>query len=245
MPEVHVIDDLPALALNILDESEKMRVTQHISACADCQLEWQAYRDTVGALGEVSKRKDPPPALRQAILRQAEASIAAQAPARAAAPSPRPTWMDTLRRLITPSPALGMAGLALILVLAAGNILLLRQVDNLSSMQRHGYQSVLLTGTSKAPAARGMVVYTVDGKSGFLVVNSMQTLPQEKQYQLWLIKDNKRTSGGVFSVEADGYHVIEINSPIPLTSYDAFGITIEPAGGSPGPTGDKVLGGKF
>jgi anti-sigma-K factor RskA len=29
----------------------------------------------------------------------------------------------------------------------------------------------------------------------------------------------------------------------PLKAFSTFGITIEPAGGSPGPTGDKVLGG--
>ncbi|RJQ80137.1 MAG: anti-sigma factor [Desulfobacteraceae bacterium] len=32
-------------------------------------------------------------------------------------------------------------------------------------------------------------------------------------------------------------------SPRPLNSYRTFGITIEPRGGSPGPTGSKVLGG--
>jgi anti-sigma-K factor RskA len=30
-----------------------------------------------------------------------------------------------------------------------------------------------------------------------------------------------------------------------LDAYTDFGVTVEPAGGSPGPTGDKVLGGSF
>jgi anti-sigma-K factor RskA len=59
---------------------------------------------------------------------------------------------------------------------------------------------------------------------------------------LWLIQDGQRTSGGVFSVSDEGYGSLWISSPEPLATYSAFGITIEPAGGSPGPTGDKVLG---
>ncbi len=66
--------------------------------------------------------------------------------------------------------------------------------------------------------------------------------PDELQYQLWLIQDGQRTSGAVFSVNKYGYGSVWVSSPEPLSSYSDFGISIEPAGGSPGPTGDKVLG---
>jgi anti-sigma-K factor RskA len=62
---------------------------------------------------------------------------------------------------------------------------------------------------------------------------------------LWLINEGKRTSGGVFSVMDNGYGVLIVNSSKPLSTYQNFGITIEPFGGSSGPTGDKVLGGKI
>jgi anti-sigma-K factor RskA len=58
-----------------------------------------------------------------------------------------------------------------------------------------------------------------------------------------LIRDGQRTNGGVFSVNPDGYASLELYSPLPLIQYQAIGITIEPWGGSPGPTGPKVLGG--
>ena len=90
-----------------------------------------------------------------------------------------------------------------------------------------------------------MVVYTNDGRYGLLVVNKLTTLPDSQQYQLWLVKDGLRTDGGVFSVGKHGYFVMEIDSPERLTDYDSFGITIEPAGGSPGPTGERVLDGSF
>jgi hypothetical protein len=49
----------------------------------------------------------------------------------------------------------------------------------------------------------------------------------------------------VFSVDAGGYGTTMVTSPLPLTSYVAFGVTVEPIGDSPGPTGQKVLGGTF
>jgi anti-sigma-K factor RskA len=85
-------------------------------------------------------------------------------------------------------------------------------------------------------------VVSLDGEHGTLVVDGLAALGEEQQYQLWLIQDGQRTSGGVFSVSEEGYGSLWISSPEPLSSYSTFGITIEPAGGSPGPSGDKVLG---
>ena len=130
-------------------------------------------------------------------------------------------------------------------MLVASNIFLVNQVNRLSDMQKHGFGSVSLSSTQFAPKASGLMIYTNDGRYGLMVVNGLGQLPDGKQYQLWLTKDNVRTSGGVFSVSKYGYFVMEVHSHTLLTSYDSFGITIEPTGGSPAPPGNKVLGGKF
>ena len=70
-------------------------------------------------------------------------------------------------------------------------------------------------------------------------------LDPQHQYQLWLIQDEVRTSGAVFSVSDKGYGSVQISSAEPLGSYSTCGVSIEPSGGSPGPTGKKVLGGTF
>ncbi len=88
-----------------------------------------------------------------------------------------------------------------------------------------------------------MLVISRDGDHGTLVVDGLSALDPAQQYQLWLIRNGKRTSGGVFSVDQQGYGSLWVKSQAPLISYTSFGITIEPAGGSPGPTGKKVLGG--
>jgi len=47
----------------------------------------------------------------------------------------------------------------------------------------------------------------------------------------------------VFSTDEKSYGGTRIRAPRSLLDYSAVGITIEPTGGSPQPTGNQVLGG--
>jgi anti-sigma-K factor RskA len=137
-----------------------------------------------------------------------------------------------------------LVSLLLILALGVQN-LMLRQEPDEPQMTSGGMRIVTLRGTEAAPDATGTLVISTDGEHGTLVVDSLPPLDPTLQYQLWLIKDEQRTDGGVFSVNDEGYGAMWIYTHEPLASYPAFGITIEPAGGSPGPTGEKVLGGSL
>ena len=99
-----------------------------------------------------------------------------------------------------------------------------------------------LTATDVAPDAEGIIEIAPDGQDATLTVSGLPVLSPEEQYQLWLIVDGQRASGVVFSVDPGGSASVAIDSERPLADYAAFGITIEPAGGSPGPTGQRVLG---
>jgi anti-sigma-K factor RskA len=143
-------------------------------------------------------------------------------------------------------PAWGVASLALILALAVSNVLLWRQVNRPGiASNAQAMRSLALAGTASAPTAGGIVVISMDGEYGTLVVDNLPTLDKTQQYQLWLTQDGTRTSGAVFSVGRDGYISVPILAPEPLTHYSSFGVTVEPSGGSPHPTGAKVLGGTF
>mgnify|MGYP002390296441 FL=1 len=141
------------------------------------------------------------------------------------------------------APAWSMVSLALVVFLAISNVWLWKKVGDLELVGQ--FNLVRLTGSDYAPDASGVMVVSRDGMEGTLVVDHMPELNPAYQYQLWLIRDGVRTSGGVFSVNDDGYASLVVKSEAPLLSYDTFGITIEPFGGSPGPTGDKVLGGNL
>jgi anti-sigma-K factor RskA len=100
-----------------------------------------------------------------------------------------------------------------------------------------------LTGADAAPNARGFIYLDPSAESALLVAYRLPPLAPDRAYQLWLVSDGQRISGGVFKVDADGYGWLKVRAPQTMAAYQRAGITVEPSGGSPGPTGARVLGG--
>lgn len=236
----HVIDMIPAYALDCLNEEEKRQVGEHLAQCASCQTELDSYRHVVDELYKAVPPADPPTDLKQKILLGVQQKRAPDHLKPVV-----PGWQRLWNSMQSAAPVWAYASFVLIIVLAASNLWMLQRVNRLEASAPADFRVVNLAGTEKAPAATGLLVITNDGNMGTLVVDSMPALDEAHQYQLWLMKDNLRTSGGVFSVSKDGYGALAIKSEKPLKEYFSFGITIEPTGGSRGPTGDKVMGGKL
>jgi anti-sigma-K factor RskA len=104
-------------------------------------------------------------------------------------------------------------------------------------------RAVPLSATTEGSTATGFVLISADGEDGALIVDGLPPLEEGKQYQLWLIRNGERTSGAVFSTDESNYGGTRIRAPLSLLEYSAVGVTIEPEGGSPQPTGTRVLGG--
>ncbi len=238
----HVIELLPGYALDCLDEEDRLLVTEHLAVCPACRAELMSYQGVADQLAMAVPCSEPPADLRRRLMLHVQ-------PARPRAISqPRPAWWQQLGRSlrVLQHPAWGVASVALILALVVSNVLLWQQVNRPGiASDGQGMRSLALAGTAAAPTATGVVVISMNGEYGTLVVDRLPVLDKAQQYQLWLMRDGKRTSGAVFSVSQDGYNSVPILAPEPLTRYSSFGITIEPSGGSPDPTGTKVLGGTF
>jgi len=236
--EAHVLDLLPAYTLDCLDEDETVLVSEHLAVCADCRAELQAYQSTVDQLALAQSEVAPPPNLRTQLMTRVQPSPFPS--------QPRLSWWDSLAIFLRrTAPAWGVAGLLVILILGVSNFWLRQQLNQQAEPQTEIMRTVALSGTAVVPDASGLVVISLDGEHGTLVVDGLPPLDESHQYQLWLIEDGQRQSGGVFSVDQEGYGALWVSSPEPLSNYSAIGITIEPAGGSPGPTGDKVMGGSL
>jgi anti-sigma-K factor RskA len=106
-------------------------------------------------------------------------------------------------------------------------------------------RAIPLSPPDAASNATGFVLISADGEDGALVVDGLPPLGENQEYQVWLIRDGKRTSGAVFSTDEKNYGGTRIRAPRPLTDYSAVGITIEPTGGSDYPTGAQVLAGSL
>jgi anti-sigma-K factor RskA len=234
----NISEMIPAYALDILDPFETRLVAEHLQTCTRCQDELRAYRQVVDDLPLAMAETEPPRHLKEGIMGQV------RKPKAVSESQIQTGWWENLKeRLVFRTPAWGLVSLALILVLGASNLFLWSRLNRIEQTTSTTLASVPLTSSESIPMATGMLVISQDGEHGTLIVDGLPVLDPSQQYQLWLIKDGQRTSGGVFSVDAEGYGSLWIESPRPLVSYQGVGITIEPAGGSPGPTGDRVLGG--
>ena len=102
-----------------------------------------------------------------------------------------------------------------------------------------------VAGTDVQPEATGQLVVGRDGQTAVLFVSALPALPSEQTYQLWLIGDEGPVSEGVFMVNAEGVGVLEVEADAPVFSYEAIGVSVEPEGGSPQPTGAIVMLGEI
>lgn len=254
MTDEHITEILPAYALGVLDEADLLAVARHLPGCPTCRAELADWYRTADALSGAVPVREPSADLRRRVMERTLAASrmagSSQMPSAAAVPSKEPGapqggWWQSLRAWFALNPASVIAVL-LIVFLAVGNLLLLRQVTSMRAAQpaiRPGeIVLVRLSGTDAAPEATGYMIAKPGDNSGSLTVDGVPQLNRDQQYQVWLIKDGERTSGGVFSVDDWGYGVVQITAEHALDSYDSVGMTIEPAGGSPSPTGKKILG---
>ena len=232
--EIHVLDLLPAYVLDALTDEETSQVVEHLAGCQICQAELARLQQVADDLPLALVQITPPPRVKDNLMHTIHVSQLK------AAPSMQPTaWQKLAGFFRKPLPVLGVA---LIVLMALGNLLLWRQLNLASHQTGTSMRVIALANTQKAPGAVGTLIMDQQGDYGALVVDNLAMLTSKQQYQVWLIKDSERVSGGVFSVNPDGYASLEVLAPLPLARYDSIGITIEPFGGSPGPTGAKVLG---
>jgi len=228
MSDHHALGDLlPGFALGILEEDEELRVREHLADCPACMDDLAALREVTGSLSLAVRRVEPPAVLEEKIMQRIGASR----------PTPRrsfPAWYRTL----------GAVAAVLIVALATGNILQWRGIlPPRSSASAPGLTTAALFGVDEVRDAYGTIVLDPEDNHGVLAVRGLSNLDAAHQYQLWLIKGTERRSGGVFSVNADGYGALMLSVPADFKGFRAIGISIEPAGGSLQPTGARVMSG--
>ncbi|WP_151088811.1 anti-sigma factor [Hymenobacter baengnokdamensis] len=97
-----------------------------------------------------------------------------------------------------------------------------------------GYKMVALAGTPAHPTARARVMYNATAHRVYVDVQQLPPLPPGKQYQLWALDKGKPVDAGVLAANtASGDSIQQMKD---IASAQAFAMTVEPAGGSAGPT---------
>ncbi len=250
--------DLGAYALGALDVALSASIAQHLAVCPGCLEELRQYQRVAQGL-LFSPLNDTSSS---AALPMIKAKLMAQiTPARTPASVPVRNYAGPLRRNALQRvwawwtrqfevPRWAFAALASIGIVITGLLGLqtVRYVRLFAQYQQAvalladaEARAVHLEGQKTTPKAWATLRYRSDSTVGLMNVGDLPAQPQ-KSYQLWLVDaQGKRDSGAVFMTQVNGKASYVVIAPRQFDSYVRFGVSIEPAGGSPGPTGPAAL----
>ena len=232
------IENIPAYAIGALDAGDVAALEYHLQSCPSCRTELAEYRSLSESMLTATPPIQPPAALRKRLQSQLPG---AQKPA-------RPKLSFSFNGL-----ALGLTVIAL-LVLNFASFMQMRQIQDQQaalSNQFENAQAALAMLSSPdvimLPIREGTVSGTLlldrERNQAVLVTQDLPTLSENQIYQIWLVKpDGGRDSAGLFRPESgQSYTTQTISTSQPFSAYLAIGVTVEPAGGSIAPTGERVF----
>lgn len=246
-------------ALGTLTPEEQVTYDEYLCASMDAQAEAEEFQLTAAVLSRVVTPVAPPAALKAAIMAQLASTpqlppVADKPtePARSSAPAHR---IASAHRVAGPAATRARARWfsrpAGILVAAAAAVLLFiggtvvgNGINGGQSFQQQ--QASALARINSAPDAQratatvagggtATVVWSSQVGKSALLVNGLGTLPSDKVYELWYIKDGSPVPAGTMTANTNGtttWRILEGN----LIAGAAVGVTVEPHGGSKKPT---------
>lgn len=219
-----------AYALHALSDEERAMFARHLEECEACRDEVREFEEVVGRMG-AGEADVPPVSLRARVMTAVDQHP--QLP-----PRVTPIERARSRRWTT---RLTVAAAAAVLVIAGAIGVAELQGDQGSTVPSAGVAQVF-----HAPDARIETVPTSNGgrlrvalseESGRMAVrtDALRRLARDRVYQLWAVHNGRATSVGVVHDLATGKVM-----PIPA-SGTTVAVTVEPAGGSPQPTGKPIV----
>lgn len=223
MDSVH---DLTAgYALDALEEGERREYERHLSDCERCRAELADLRDAAGALAFGVASPEPPPELRERILRAAR-NGATVVPLRAR----RPFQLTV-----------GLAAAAACLAVGLG----LWATSLARSLDREREQRAALAELLADPGSRDVRLTNADGRvvvgsngRAALVVRDMAPAPPKKAYEIWVIENDAPKRAGLFDAQ-DGREAVLLSRRVPQGAVVA--VTLERDGGVDRPTSKPLF----
>ena len=215
-----LIEQLPAYAIGALDPAETAEVEALLEADEDARRRLAEYQAISVLLTLDVPLRQPSPDMKRGLLRQL--SVEVQAPA-------------LVPRARTPKYLMAVAVLFGLLVIGLA-ALIFAQPSTQSLYQQitgqDGATRIALGGFMTADIS-GDLAISADGKQAIIRVQNLPPLADDQAFQLWLIDENGSVSGGIFRLAQGEAHYIAIPLQKSVFAYRRFGVSLEPAQGSP------------
>ena len=234
------LENIPAYAIGALDADETAAPESHLTTCASCRTELAEYRALGESLLTALPPRQPPAALRKRLQ--------SRLPGAQKITPTRPSFNWSFSQL-----AVG----AVLVILLAINIYSVLQMRSLqleqSRLNRQVRTGQTVMSMLSYPATERLAISSesvvgsllLDRERNIvaLIVWNMPQLDETRTYQIWLINpQEERVSAGLFRPEGDEAYTTHIAFPEEsLTDFIGVGVTVEPAGGSDQPTGERVF----
>jgi anti-sigma-K factor RskA len=253
----HIEELLPFYALDALTDKERSLVEAYLAEHPEARAQVEEMNRAASALPQSIVPVQPSRQTKDALL--SRVAVDAKARVRSSEqnqPSRRVNRMESFFRTFS----LAAAAIAIIWILvlnrqvvqlrnevASLNESLAAQSESLNQFIENFPQTnpsrtitVSLKGTNAQPQAQGQLIADPASQSAVLVVTGLPPLEPGKTYQVWLIA-GAPVSAGLLTVDSEGQGVLIVTTTESIGSFQSLGISVEPEGGSPQPTGDIVI----
>jgi len=232
------LENITAYAIGALDVDDVTALEEHLRKCASCRTELTEYRAMSKSLLTAIPPKRPSAALRKRLQSQLPSAKKISR-----LPTVLPFGRFALGFAVIILLALNVASLMQIRTIQNQQTALLNQVEDaqvaLALMSSPNAQILPLAGDTIS----GTLLLDKQNNTAVLIARNLPQLGREQIYQIWLIEeDGGRVSAGLFRPESGQTYTTKAILPSQtLSGYLGIGVTVEPAGGSEAPTGERVF----
>jgi anti-sigma-K factor RskA len=228
-----------AYALDALDERERMAFEAHYPSCEVCRADVLAFRATLTQVA-AAQSTAPPTSMKARVMAEV-------AQTRQLSPLLPDRVSDLAERRRRRQRTIGSAlGVAAAIVLLVAGVAVLRGDEESPTyaaalaevMESPDAQLVSLAAGDSGADGTVKVAWSSDGERAVLIADGLAVAPEGSVYELWLIAGGVPQPMRVLQQTDDGTlrAVVDIDD-----APEAWGVTIEPAGGSPAPTGEILF----
>jgi cell division protein FtsB len=102
-------------------------------------------------------------------------------------------------------------------------------------------QAMKLAGTETIPQAHGQLIANPGEETAVLIVSGLPPLQPGLVYQFWLVQAGNLRRAGEFTVDNSGLGVLQVNTETAIGSYEAMGLSIEPANSSGDSSNEMIM----